>query len=82
VRASCIAAPQRARAAARCRRLAPGTLDGAPVGNRRDWAVATAGMTTTRLEELLGDDAQDRLTHRCETISADSRSTSAPAAWA
>jgi fructose-bisphosphate aldolase, class I len=33
--------------------------------------VATAGMNTTRLEELLGDDAEGLLTHRCETISAD-----------
>jgi class I fructose-bisphosphate aldolase len=33
--------------------------------------VATAGMTSTRLEELLGDAAEDLLTHRCETIPAD-----------
>ena len=33
--------------------------------------MATAGLTTTRLEELLGDDAEELLTHRCETISAD-----------
>jgi fructose-bisphosphate aldolase, class I len=33
--------------------------------------VATAGMTTTRLEELLGDDAEGLLRHRCETVSAD-----------
>jgi fructose-bisphosphate aldolase, class I len=33
--------------------------------------VATAGLTTTRLEELLGDDAEHLLTHRCETIPAD-----------
>jgi class I fructose-bisphosphate aldolase len=33
--------------------------------------VATAGMSTTRLEELLGDDAEGLLRHRCETISAD-----------
>jgi class I fructose-bisphosphate aldolase len=32
--------------------------------------VATAGMSTTRLEELLGDDAEGLLRHRCETISA------------
>jgi class I fructose-bisphosphate aldolase len=32
--------------------------------------VATAEMTTTDLEELLGDEADDLLTHRCETISA------------
>jgi class I fructose-bisphosphate aldolase len=28
-------------------------------------------MTTTRLEELLGADAEELLTHRCETVSAD-----------
>jgi class I fructose-bisphosphate aldolase len=28
-------------------------------------------MSPNRLEELLGDDAEDLLTHRCETISAD-----------
>jgi class I fructose-bisphosphate aldolase len=33
--------------------------------------VATAGLTTTRLEELLGDDATDLLTHRCETVRAE-----------
>jgi class I fructose-bisphosphate aldolase len=33
--------------------------------------VAIAGLTTTRLEELLGDDAGDLLTHRCKTIAAD-----------
>jgi class I fructose-bisphosphate aldolase len=33
--------------------------------------VATAGMTTTRLEELLGDDAESLLGHRCKTVSAD-----------
>ena len=33
--------------------------------------VATTGLSTTRLEELLGDDAESLLTHRCETISAD-----------
>ncbi len=33
--------------------------------------MATAGITTTRLEELLGDDADYLLTHRCETIAAD-----------
>jgi class I fructose-bisphosphate aldolase len=33
--------------------------------------LATAGMTTTRLEELLGDEAEELLTHRCETIAAD-----------
>ena len=33
--------------------------------------MATAGLTTTRLEELLGDDAEELLTHRCETIPAD-----------
>jgi fructose-bisphosphate aldolase, class I len=33
--------------------------------------VATAGMTTTRLEELLGDDAESLLRHRCKTVSAD-----------
>jgi fructose-bisphosphate aldolase, class I len=33
--------------------------------------VATVGMTTTRLEELLGDDAEDLLTHRCETVRAE-----------
>ena len=27
-------------------------------------------MTTTRLEELLGDDADSLLNHRCETIDA------------
>jgi len=32
--------------------------------------VATAEMTTTRLEELLGDDADSLLNHRCETIAA------------
>jgi class I fructose-bisphosphate aldolase len=32
--------------------------------------VATAEMTTTRLEELLGDDADSLLNHRCETIDA------------
>src|SRR3712207_3194418 len=32
--------------------------------------AATADMTTTRLEELLGDD-KDLLTHRCETFPAD-----------
>ena len=32
--------------------------------------MATAEMTTTRLEELLGDDAEDLLSHRCETIDA------------
>jgi class I fructose-bisphosphate aldolase len=33
--------------------------------------MATAEMTTNQLEELLGKDADDLLTHRCETISAD-----------
>jgi class I fructose-bisphosphate aldolase len=33
--------------------------------------VATAGLTTTLLEKLLGDDAEDLLTHRCETIAAE-----------
>ncbi|MFP5363148.1 MAG: class I fructose-bisphosphate aldolase [Thermoleophilia bacterium] len=33
--------------------------------------MATAGITSTRLEELLGDDAENLLTHRCETIPAD-----------
>jgi class I fructose-bisphosphate aldolase len=32
--------------------------------------VATAEMTSTRLEELLGDDADSLLSHRCETIDA------------
>jgi class I fructose-bisphosphate aldolase len=32
--------------------------------------VATAEMTTDHLEELLGADAHDLLTHRCETIAA------------
>ncbi len=32
--------------------------------------MATAEMTTTRLEELLGDDADSLLNHRCETIDA------------
>lgn len=32
--------------------------------------MATTGLSTTRLEELLGDDAESLLTHRCETISA------------
>jgi class I fructose-bisphosphate aldolase len=32
--------------------------------------VATVEMTTDHLEYLLGDDAEDLLTHRCETISA------------
>jgi class I fructose-bisphosphate aldolase len=30
--------------------------------------VATAGLTTNRLEELLGEDAADLLAHRCETV--------------
>ncbi len=33
--------------------------------------MATAELTTNRLEELLGADAHDLLEHRCETISAD-----------
>jgi len=36
-----------------------------------EWTVAIAGLSTTRLEELLGDDADDLLNHRCETISAE-----------
>ncbi len=32
--------------------------------------ATTADMTTSRLEELLGDDAQDLLQHRCETFPA------------
>ncbi len=32
--------------------------------------MATAEMTTNHLQELLGDDADDLLTHRCETIQA------------
>jgi len=32
--------------------------------------VATAQMTSSRLEELLGDDADTLLNHRCETIDA------------
>src|ERR687894_2963157 len=32
--------------------------------------ATTADMTTSRLEELLGDDAQDLLSHRCETFPA------------
>ncbi|HEV3001400.1 MAG TPA: class I fructose-bisphosphate aldolase [Solirubrobacteraceae bacterium] len=32
--------------------------------------ATTADMTTSRLEELLGDDAQDLLGHRCETYPA------------
>ena len=32
--------------------------------------ATTADMTTSRLEELLGDDAQDLLTHKCETFPA------------
>ena len=33
--------------------------------------MATATMTSTRVEELLGPEGEDLLTHRCETISAD-----------
>ncbi|MDX6705833.1 MAG: fructose-bisphosphate aldolase, class [Solirubrobacteraceae bacterium] len=33
--------------------------------------MATVTMTSSRLEELLGPEAEDLLTHRCETISAD-----------
>jgi len=33
--------------------------------------VATAGLTSTRLEELLGEEAADLLSHRCETVSAE-----------
>src|SRR5688500_4732440 len=32
--------------------------------------AATAEMTSTRLEELLGDDADSLLNHRCETFPA------------
>ena len=32
--------------------------------------MATADLTTSRLEELLGDEAQDLLTHECRTFSA------------
>ena len=32
--------------------------------------MAAAGLTTTRLEELLADEAADLLSHRCETIAA------------
>jgi class I fructose-bisphosphate aldolase len=32
--------------------------------------VPTAELTSTRLEELLGDDAEDLLKHRCETVAA------------
>ena len=32
--------------------------------------MAIADMTSTRLEELLGDDARDLLEHRCETVPA------------
>jgi class I fructose-bisphosphate aldolase len=48
-----------------------GTLRLRREDDRREWTVATAGLTTTRLEELLGDDADDLLNHRCETISAE-----------
>ena len=34
--------------------------------------MTTAELTTNRLEELLGSDADDLLNHRCETIPADS----------
>jgi class I fructose-bisphosphate aldolase len=34
--------------------------------------TTAAELTTARLEELLGDDADDLLNHRCETIPADS----------
>ena len=40
--------------------------------------MATAEMTTARLEELLGDDAEDLLTHRCETIAAEALHLPAP----
>ena len=33
--------------------------------------TTTAELSSTRLEELLGDDAQDLLEHTCQTISAD-----------
>jgi len=33
--------------------------------------VANAGLTTMRLEELLGDEASSLLSHRCETVAAD-----------
>jgi class I fructose-bisphosphate aldolase len=33
--------------------------------------MATDTMTTTRLEELLGDDAQSLLEHKCETFPAE-----------
>jgi len=33
--------------------------------------TTAADLTTTRLEELLGSDAEDLLGHKCETISAD-----------
>jgi class I fructose-bisphosphate aldolase len=33
--------------------------------------MATAELTSNRLEELLGDDAQDLLAHKCETFPAD-----------
>ena len=33
--------------------------------------MTTAALTTTRIEELLGSDADDLLAHRCETIAAD-----------
>jgi class I fructose-bisphosphate aldolase len=34
--------------------------------------MATAELTSSRVEELLGDDAQDLLTHKCETVPASS----------
>jgi class I fructose-bisphosphate aldolase len=37
----------------------------------KGWNVATTGITTSRLEELLGADAESLLTHRCEAICAD-----------
>jgi class I fructose-bisphosphate aldolase len=33
--------------------------------------VATTELTTNKIEQLLGDEAESLLTHRCETISAD-----------
>ena len=53
-----------------------GAATGVPLGTdppsdqREHEHVATAEMTTTRLEELLGDDADSLLNHRCETIDA------------
>src|SRR3954452_874831 len=33
--------------------------------------VATTDLTTNKIEQLLGDDADSLLNHKCETISAD-----------